>query len=154
MSPSEQSTPQGSGPSVPPPTDQQSRAQVVDIAKEVVRAANLRVTYASFQWEWCDDQGEPPYHGRVDLAFETPVDRSVSRQIAEALAGQPGWAPGPPPGSQPAGDAVHKGAVMVLVGPGHYPDRGAVEIYGECRNTNDHRDDTELTDITTEIRGY
>ncbi|UXA13685.1 hypothetical protein KXD97_07855 [Mycobacterium sp. SMC-8] len=153
MSPSEPNTPQAGGPTAPPPSDAESRAQVVDAAKDVVRTANLRVTYASFQWEWCNDQGDPPFHGRVDVAFETPPGQSVSRQIADTLAGQPGWAPGPPPGFQPAGDAVHKGGVMVLVGPGNYPDRGTVEIYGECRNFNDHRDDNQLADITDEVRG-
>ncbi|KWX57879.1 hypothetical protein ASJ79_30555, partial [Mycobacterium sp. NAZ190054] len=118
MSPSDQSTPQAGGPTAPPPSDAQSRAQVVDAAKEVVRAANLRVTYASFQWEWCNDQGDPPFHGRVDLAFETPAGQGAGQQIAATLAKQPGWAPGPPPGFQPAGAAVHKGGVMVIVGPG------------------------------------
>ena len=155
MSPSDQSTPKADGPTAPPPSDAESRAQVVDTAKDVVRATDLRVTYASFQWEWCNDQGDPPFHGRVDMAFEVPPgadSQGLGRQIAATLAELPGWAPGPPPGFQPAGDVVHRGGVMVIVGPGNYPERGAVEIYGEGRNMNDHRDDNELTDITAEVR--
>lgn len=147
---------QTSGPTAPPPSDEQSRAEVVDAAKELVQVAGLRITYASFQWEWCNDQGEPPFHGRVDLAWEVPAGttgQAFSEQIAATAARQPGWAPGPPPGFQPAGDVVHKGGVMVVVGPGNYPERGAVQVFGECRNMNDHRDDNQIVDITGEIRG-
>lgn len=155
MSPSTPDT-QASGPTAPSPSDEQSRAEVIDAATELVQAANLRVTYASFQWEWCNDQGEPPFHGRVDLAWEVPegaTSQAVSKQIAATAAQQPGWAPGPPPGLQPAGDVVHKGGVMVVVGPGNYPQRGAVQIFGDCRNMNDHRDDNQIVDITSEVRG-
>lgn len=155
MSPPTQGT-QASGPTTPPPSDDQSRAEVVDAARELVRAAKLSITYASFQWEWCNDQGEPPFHGRVDLAWEVPVGTTsqvLSKQIAATAAQQPGWAPGPPPGFQPAGDVVHKGGVMVIVGPGNYPERGAVQIFGECRNINDHREDNGIVDITDEVRG-
>lgn len=43
--------------------------------------------------------------------------------------------------------------MMVVVGPGNYPERGAVQIFGECRNMNDHGDDNQITDITAEVRG-
>ncbi len=155
MSPSAHDT-QASGPTTPPPSDEQSRAEVVDAAKQLVRAANLRITYASFQWEWCNDQGDPPFHGRVDVAWEVAAGSTsqvLSKQIAATAAQQPGWAPGPPPGFQPAGDVVHKGGVMVIVGPGNYPERGAVQIFGECRNMNDHRSDNQVVDITAEVRG-
>ncbi|PRC50552.1 hypothetical protein C6A85_68805, partial [Mycobacterium sp. ITM-2017-0098] len=95
---------------------EQSRAEVVDAARELVQAAELRITYASFQWEWCNDQGEPPFRGRVDLAWEVPVGETspaVSKRIAATAAQQPGWAAGPPPGLQPTGDVVHTGGVMV-----------------------------------------
>jgi hypothetical protein len=155
MSPSPHDA-QASGPTTPPPSDEQSRAEVVDAARQLVQAADLRITYASFQWEWCNDQGEPPFHGRVDLAWEVPAGTTsvaVSKQIAATAAQQPGWASGPPPGFQPAGDVVHKGGVMAVIGPGNYPERGAVRIFGECRNMNDHRDDNRIVDITDEVRG-
>ena len=155
MSPSTPDT-QASGPTAPSPSDEQSRAEVVDAATELIKAANVRVTYASFQWEWCNDQGEPPFHGRVDLAWEVPegdTSQAVTKRIAATAAQQPGWAPGPPPGLQPAGDVVHKGGVMVVVGPGNYPQRGAVQIFGNCRNMNDHSDDNQIVDITAEVRG-
>jgi hypothetical protein len=42
---------------------------------------------------------------------------------------------------------------MLVLGPGNYPDRGSVELYGECRNMNDHRRDNQIVDITGEITG-
>ncbi|PRC53906.1 hypothetical protein C6A85_51450, partial [Mycobacterium sp. ITM-2017-0098] len=78
---------------------------------------------------------------------------AVSKRIAATAAQQPGWAAGPPPGLQPTGDVVHTGGVMVGIGPGNYPERGAVQIFGECRNMNDHRGDNQIVDITDEVRG-
>jgi hypothetical protein len=156
QSPSGSSSTPGSaaaaGPASAPVTDDQSRAQVVDAATEAVRAAGLRVTYASFQWEWCNDQGEPPFHGRVDVTFDLG-GAATFPAIAATLARQPGWAPGPPPGFRPAGDVVHRGGVMVIVGPTAYPDRGTVQVYGECTNMNDHRRDNQIADITRQVSG-
>ena len=135
--------------------DAESRAQVVDAAKEITRAANLRVTYATFEWEWCNDQGEPPYHGRVDVAYEVPAgvdSASMARQVAAAAAGQPAWAQGPPPGFRPYGEVVHKGGVMAIAGPGNYPERGSLQIFGECRNMTDHQGDSALEDITGDVQ--
>ena len=157
MSPSKDAPQSGSaqpGPSVQPVSDEQSRAQVVDPARQVVKAAKLEITYATFAWESCNDQGDPPYHGRVDVAFVVPpgVDAKVlSQQVAATAGGLPGWAPGPPPDMHPFGDLAHKGNVMVIVGPGNYPDRGELQVFGECRNMNKH--DTALKEITDELKG-
>lgn len=147
MSPS-----QPENPAVTPLTDDESRGQVVDAAKEIVRAARLDITYANLQWEWCNDQGEPPFRTKVELAFVTPAGEDRSAQIAASVAAQPGWESGPPPGYVPAGEVVHKGDVWASIGPGNNPERGGIQIYGECRNVNDHRD-TDGVEITDEIRG-
>ena len=142
-------------PKVSPLSDDESRAQVVDAAREIVRAAGLDITYANLQWEWCNDQGEPPFRTKVELAFVVPpgsTGQAAGTEIATAVAAQPGWEPGPPPGQHSAGDVVHKGNVWATVGPGNNPDRGAVVVFGECRNMNDHRD-TGGVEITDEIRG-
>ncbi len=84
--------------------DDQARAQVVDAAKEIAQAANLRVTYATFEWEWCNDQGEPPYHGRVDVANEVPAgteSAAMAKQVATVAARQPGGRPARRRGSIP-----------------------------------------------------
>jgi len=153
-SPSPKNTP-SAAPAAQALPDDQARGQVVDAAREIARAANLHITYATFEWEWCNDQGEPPYHGRVDMAFEVPAgtdSAAMSKQIAATAARQPGWSPGPPPGLKPFGDVAHKGGVMAIAAPGNYPERGSVRVFGECRNMNDHRNDTDVHDITSEIQ--
>jgi putative hemolysin len=143
------------GPSVQPLSDEQARAQVIDPAREVVKAAGLQITYATFEWGSCNDQGDPPYQGEVNVAFVIPpgVDAQVlSKQVAAAAAKQPGWAPGPPPDGHLAGELAHKGNVAVTVGPGNYPDRGSVQVYGECRNMTDHHHHDERSEITEDLR--
>lgn len=143
-------------PPVEPLSDQQARAQVVDPAKEIVKAAGLHVTYATFAWEWCNDQGDPPYHGRVDMAVDVPagVDRDAYlRQISATMSKQPGWGGGPPAGMQPHGENLHKGNVTITMGPGNYPNKASIQLIGECRNMNDHRNDSGWHDITDEIAG-
>ena len=138
-----------------PISDEESRAQVVDAAKAITAAAGLDVTYANYQWEWCNDQGRPPYHGRVDVAYEVPAgtdSAAMAKQVAAVAARQPGWASGPPPGLNPYGEVVHKGGVMAIASVGNYPERGALQIFGECKNMNDHRDDSALHDITGEVK--
>lgn len=138
-----------------PISDEESRAQVVDAAKAITAAAGLDVTYANYQWEWCNDQGEPPYRSRVDIAFVVPpgtTNIDASKTVATTVAAQPGWAAGTPPGIHTAGDAVHKGNVWAVIGPGNYPERGGIRIFGECRNMNDHRNSGGV-EITDEIRG-
>ncbi|MGQ9352257.1 hypothetical protein [Mycolicibacterium gilvum] len=139
-------------PDTPTLSDDESRGQVVDAAKEIVRAADLDVTYANLQWEWCNDQGNPPYRAKVELAFVTASGENRSAEIATSVAAQPGWESGPPPGYVPAGEVVHRGGVWASIGPGNNPERGGIQIYGECRNMNDHRD-TPGVEITDEIRG-
>jgi len=112
-------------PAVQPLDDEQSRAQVIDAAQQIVQATNVKVTFASFQWEWCNDQGEPPYRGRVGIALEVPSgsdSRTQAGQLAATMATQPGWVAGPLPGLKPFGEVVHKGGAMAIFGPGNYPE--------------------------------
>lgn len=138
-----------------PISDEESRAQVVDAAKAITQAANLDIAYASYGWEWCNDQGEPPFRSRVDLAFVVPPGTDnvdMSKQVASTVATQPGWEAGTPPGIHTGGNAVHQGNVWAVIGPGNYPERGGVRIFGECRNMNDHRNGGG-EEITDEVRG-
>ncbi|MCV7233462.1 hypothetical protein BST20_05320 [Mycobacterium branderi] len=142
-------------PDVAPLSDEQSRAQVVDPAKEIVKATGLHVAYATFAWEWCNDQGEPPYHGRVDMTFDIPegTDRNAFfRQISATMAKQPGWGTGAAPGMRPHGENLHKDNITITMGPA--PNNGgSIQLLGECRNMNDHRNDSGWHDITDEIAG-
>jgi hypothetical protein len=48
------------------------RAQVVDAARDIITVLHGEVTEATFSYESCNDQGEAPFRGVVDLSFWMP----------------------------------------------------------------------------------
>jgi len=64
----------------PPPapletlSDADTMKQVVEPAATIVAVAALQDVSAGFDYEACNDQGEPPYRGRVDMGFRIPDD--------------------------------------------------------------------------------
>ena len=139
-----------------PLSDDQTRAEVIDPAKQIAKVAHLENVSGVFGWESCNDQGDPPYKGRVDMSFDVPagVDHEAYfEQIAITMAAH-GWSDGPPPGLRPFGRVIHEGGVMAVIGksPGTRKD-GSVELSGECRNMNDHRHDGTWYDVTGQLLG-
>jgi hypothetical protein len=127
-----------------PLSDEQSVAQVVDPAKQIAKVAALQSVSGGFSWEACNDQGAPPYRGRVDMTFQVPtgVDRNTYfEQIAKTMEAN-GWLAGPPPEQHVFGTAIHQGGVMASIGISPFLGAdGAVQLFGECRNMGDHRYD-------------
>jgi hypothetical protein len=138
-----------------PLSDEQTKAQVVDPAKQITTIAKLQNVSGVFGWESCNDQGDPPFRGRVDVSFDVPAgtDRNAYfEQIAATMIGH-GWSDGPPPGKQPFGRTIHTGGVMAIIGlsSGTVKD-GSVELSGECRNMGDHGHDGGWYDVTDQLR--
>lgn len=138
-------------------SDADAMAQVVDAARAIVRAAGLADVTGAFLFESCNDQGEPPYCGRVDMSFALPegaAPESVFEQIAAAMMAQ-GWSDGPPPGSCPFGVVVHTDSVMAVIGGACGEARGSVGVRGLHYTMTDHRGDgaTVGTDVTSMLRG-
>lgn len=68
------------------------------------------------------------------------------------MAKQPGWGTGAAPGMRPHGENLHKDNITITMGPA--PNNGgSIQLLGECRNMNDHRNDSGWHDITDEIAG-
>ncbi len=139
-------------------SDEQTRAQVVDPAKRLVDAAGWqRQNFSAvFHFASCNDQGDPPYQGVVELGFVFPPggdQQAEVRRIAGLMVAD-GWSDGPPPGQRPYGHALHRGRLMAIVSPNpNHPGEGDVKIYGECGNQTDHRGNGTLglTDIADEL---
>ncbi|MBU9762254.1 hypothetical protein FR943_00075 [Mycobacterium sp. TNTM28] len=136
----------------PQMSDEQTRAQVVEPAKRLVASAGLQVRGATFEFDSCTDQEVAPYRGQVGMGFTFPagVDpQAYLDQIVAAMRAD-GWRDGAPSGKQPHGRAMNLGEVMAIIAanPDH-PDRGYIEIYGECRNAGDHSADEQ--DIRAEL---
>ncbi|ULE34062.1 hypothetical protein [Mycobacterium sp. IDR2000157661] len=139
-------------------TDAEAMAQVVDAARDIVRVAGLADVTGAFTFESCNDQGEPPYRGRLDMSFGLPEEvapEAVCAQIAAAMVAH-GWSDGPPPGSCPFGVVVHTDSVMAVIGRACGGEaRGSVQVCGQCGTMTDHRRDgaTVGTDVTSMLGG-
>lgn len=140
----------------PPLSDQQAIAQVVDPAKQIAKVAALQDVSGGFSWESCNDQGDPPYRGRVDMTFMVPpgVDHDAYfNQVAKTMVAN-GWSAGPPPGRYEFGAVIHRGGVMASIGVSPFQGAdGAVQLFGECRNMNEHRHDSNGFSIRDQLRG-
>ena len=136
-----------------PMTDEQSRNQVLNSARQVVEAAHLRDVSGSYAFLSCTSLHDPPYQAAVYLNFGLPKANSVRRirDIAVAMVAH-GWQEAP-------SMAEHFGLKLTKDGVTstfhENPDDarfGAMRLYGECRNTSDHRnDDPAFTDITDQL---
>ncbi len=131
-----------------PLSDRQAIAQVVDAASQIAKVAGLQDPSGGFSWESCNDQGEPPYRGRVDMTFAVPpgVDHDAYfARIATTMVAD-GWAPA-------TGTAIHRDGVLARIGVSPFTGAdGAVQLFGECRNMSDHRADSNGFSIKDQLR--
>jgi len=139
-----------------PLTDQEAIAQVVDPAKQIAKVAALQEVSGGFSWESCNDQGEPPYRGRVDMTFVVPAGAdhgAYFQQVADTMVAH-GWSAGAPPGEHLFGAVIHQNGVVASIGVSPFQGAdGAVQLSGECRNMNDHRRDSNGFSISDQLRG-
>jgi hypothetical protein len=138
-------------------TDDQSQAQVVESAKQIVNLTGLRTASAGYTLMSCKDRDDPPYQGAIYLTFALPdAARAYSYfpTIAAVLVTH-GWTEGLPPNDHAFAKILTKDAVTLIVyRQSDDPGLGVARIYGECRNMNDHRKDaTTWTDITDQLTG-
>jgi hypothetical protein len=134
----------------PPLTDEQATNQVVESAREIVDAARLRNVSGSNVFLSCTSLHDPPYQAAVYLNFELPETNPVKRirEVAAAMMAH-GWQQAPAIGEH-FGTKLTKDGVTATFHEN--PDDmkfATMRIYGECRNTSDHRNDNPaFTDIT------
>lgn len=125
-----------------PHSDAESRDQVLQAARQFVSAGRLGAPNGSYLLQSCTPNNEPPYQGTAYLNFDVPSITETPgyfREIAAALAAR-GWTEGLPPNSHPGGKVLARDGMTAL----YYrdpdtPGRAVLQIYGECRNTTDHR---------------
>jgi len=147
--------PHSSGPSSNPQplTDDQAMAQVVEPAKQIVAAAGLQGVDGGFSFASCNDQGDPPYQGRVTIGFVLQGDPDAYFQHIRSAMRSSGWSDGAAPGQHLHGTTLNKNGVTANMGfiPSDH-SRGQILLYGECRDMNDHHHDPGAgTDITTQL---
>jgi hypothetical protein len=145
-----------------PISPQQARKQVVDAARDIVQAVHGRVTEATFSYESCNDQGEPPFRGVADVSFWLPgiphTEPADPQTVIKELVAD-GWSTDSDFTSH--SPTLRKGGVnIILTVPSHPPaglplnSHAWVKVDGECNDMTDHRNDGSLApvDIRNDVR--
>jgi hypothetical protein len=140
----------------------QARTQVVDAARDVVSALRADVGEATFSYESCNDQGEAPFRGVVDLSLwmpGVPHNQPVDPQTVIKGLVADGWSTDSEFVSH--GPTLKKNSVNLILTIAPQPPptvtlarHVGVKVDGECRDTTDHRTDgsTAPVDISKEIQ--
>ena len=139
-----------------PVTDDQSEAQVVEAAKQIVTLTGLQTASAGYTLMSCKNRDDPPYQGAIYLTFTLPAAARPDDYfptIAATLATH-GWTEGLPPNDHMFARSLTKDAVTLIVyRQSEDPGLGVLRVYGQCRNLNDHRtDSTAWTDVTDRLK--
>ena len=140
----------------------QARSLVVDAARDIVHALHAQLTEATFSYESCNDQGEPPFRGVVQLSFWMPGvphdEPTDPRAVIKGLVAD-GWSTDSDFVSH--GTTLKKNGVNVILAIAPRPPASidlvrhvGADINGECRDTFDHRTDgsTAPVDIRKDIQ--
>lgn len=140
-----------------PQSDEESRRQVLDPARQFVDAGSLQVSSATYLLRSCGAEERPPYRGQLYLLFAVPSvakTRAVFAGLADAMTAR-GWRVGTRPAHHPEGWTLAKdGVVAFYYRHSDIEDRGVLEIDGECRNMTDHQQDsTGFVDVAGLLNG-
>ncbi|MEE6178827.1 hypothetical protein [Mycobacterium sp. 050134] len=139
----------------------QARAQVIDASRDIVRALRAEVTEANFSYDSCNDQGEPPFRGVVDLSLwmpGVPHDQPADPQAVVKGLVADGWSTQSDFVSH--GQTLKKNGVNIILTVAPQPPPSVtlvrhvgVKVDGECRDTSDHRTDgsTAPVDVSKDI---
>jgi len=134
---------------VNPLSDQQTRDQVIEPAKQIAQYAQLHDPGGRFDYSSCNYQGDPPYRGVVSMSFSLPSGQTDGPQstadpntflqrIAASMVAH-GWNDGPPPDWHSYGRVLNKDGVVAVMTQDPVSGRGKLQLYGECRNMTNHR---------------
>jgi len=135
-----------------PLSDEQTKAQVIEPAKQIVALGKLERATGGYMLMSCKNETDPPYQGAIYATFDLPESVDYFDQVAAAMIPH-GWQRGLPPNQYVFGTTLSRDGVTALLY--RDPDRitsGVMRVYGECRNTANHRNDTTgWTDITDKL---
>jgi hypothetical protein len=120
-----------------PMTPEESRAQVINAARDVATTLALKGASATFARDSCNDQAEAPFRGIVGLGYDHAPTLEASQaeiQHMVAMLKQHGW--GGPAGFHTHAPALSKQGVTAVF-DAYSPIQnagGSVSFYGECRD--------------------
>lgn len=125
-----------------PLTDEQAVQQVVAPARQIVATAHLDEVTAGYAFVSCVSENEPPYQVVLYMSFRLPQGDWGRRldEVASAMI-DGGWADAPAPAERFGRKLTSDGVTAVLQRNGDDAGFATARLYGECRNTTDHRND-------------
>ncbi|MDH6194385.1 hypothetical protein M2272_001006 [Mycobacterium frederiksbergense] len=119
-----------------PISPEESKAQVVDLAREVVHTLNLNVLSADFRHSPCNDDGVAPYRGEVVITYPLAASMDASDAEVAAMIEQlrsNGWTDDPDFHSHAS--VLTKNNVVIELDPQTVSDRKrGITLRGECRD--------------------
>jgi hypothetical protein len=136
-----------------PMTDAQAAGQVLGSAKQIVGAAALRDATGGYTFASCNDESEPPYQAVLYLNFLLPQSNSITylNDVAAAMAAH-GWSPAATLGEHFGQKLTKDGVMAIFYRNDDTADFATMRLYGECRNTGDHRSDNPVwTEVTGQL---
>lgn len=125
-----------------PITPEQSKAQVVDAAKELVGILGLPVTKAVFWHSSCNDQGEAPFRGKVAISYPlAPSLQEADANVATMVTRLQSHSWTTDPGAYSHATVLTKNGVEVTFAPQNAatPNNG-IDVSGECRDVTTTKD--------------
>ena len=133
-----------------PLTDDQAAEQVVGSARQIVAAAQLKDATGGYAFVSCAQEDGPPYQATLYMNFHLPsgdwaryLDEVASAMIAN------GWVDAPATAEHFGRKLTRGGVTAVLQRNVDDTTYAAMRLYGECRNTGDHRnDDPAWTEVS------
>ena len=134
-----------------PLTPEQSKAQVIDAAKEIVGFLDLQVARPVFWHASCNDQGDAPFRGQMMITYPLPSNVEAANaavaQLVQRLRNQ-GWTTDSEFKSH--GATLKKSGVVAVLGARPLDAKGTLELSGECRDvttTKDTKGGTEVVNL-------
>lgn len=135
-----------------PMSDDQTKSQVIEPAKQIVAAAKLEGVSGAFSFASCNDQGDPPFQGTVTLSFLIHGDPDAYFQQVRAAMIAHGWNEGAPPGQHYHGASLNKDGVAASIS--YMPSDhayGQIILDGQCRNMGNHKGEGQWTNINDQL---
>jgi hypothetical protein len=134
-------------------TDEQAAAQVVNSAKQIVAVAQLREATGAYAFLSCKNENDPPYQAALYMNFRLPQTNSAKylSDVAAAMVAH-GWTDAPAMSKHFGEKLTKDGVTSILYRNVNDGDFATMRLYGECRNTADHRNDNPpWTDVTDHL---
>jgi hypothetical protein len=136
-----------------PMTDAQATGQVLASARQIVHMAQLQVATGGYAFVSCKNENEPPYQAAIYLSFRLPQSNSVKylRDVAASMAAH-GWAPAASTAEHFGQKLTNGGVTAIFYRSVDNANFATMRLYGECRNTADHRNDNPVwTEVTEQL---